>query len=173
MRHLGALLIALCCGMFVGCIEDPNPTYEQTTRVRIGDLAPDFTIETLDNQRLTLSSLRDKIVLITFFSSVCPDCHDQFEYINSRITTFDESKFIFLPISRGEQSAVTENFRRENGYTFDIGLDPNRTIYDLYATQYVPRNYLIGHDGRVIALSAEPTHAQLDVLLAQIAELTK
>lgn len=173
MKFIQALLIALCCGALVGCIEDPNPTYEQTTRVKIGDLAPDFTVATIDNQRITLSALRDKIVLLTFFSSVCPDCHDQFEYINSKITAFDESKFLFLPISRGEQTAVTEKFRRENGYTFDIGLDPDRTIYELYATQYVPRNYLIGLDGRVIALSAEPTHAQLDALLAQIAELTK
>ncbi|MBR5135722.1 MAG: TlpA family protein disulfide reductase [Rikenellaceae bacterium] len=173
MRYIQALLIALCCVALVGCIEDPNPTYEQTTRVKIGDLAPDFTTVTIDNQHITLSELRGKIVLLTLFSSSCPDCHDQFEYIGSKITSFDESKFIFLPISRGEQAAVTEKFRRENGYTFDIGLDPDRAIYDLYATQYVPRNYLIGRDGRVIALSAEPTHAQLDVLLAQIAELTK
>lgn len=168
-----AILAALSCIMFVGCIEDPNPTYEQTTRVNIGDIAPDFTVETIDNQHITLTSQQNKIVLITFFSSFCPDCHDQFEYIKNRITTFDPSKFCFLPIARNENRSTVEEFRRENGHTFDMGYDPEGKIYALYATRYVPRNYLIDSSRRVIAISAEPTPAQLDALLARITELTK
>ena len=156
-----------------GCIESPDPSYEQTTRVHIGDLAPAFVVETIDDQTISLDDLRGRVVLLTFFSSACPDCHAQFEYIKSRITAFDSSKFRFLPIARNEKRATVEQFRLENDYTFDMGFDPEGEIYALYATRYVPRNYLIDSDGRVISISAEPTPAQLDALLSTISEITK
>lgn len=141
--------------------------------MRVGDRAPAFVVETLDDQTISLDNLRGKIVLLTFFSSSCPDCHAQFEHIKSRITAFDSSKFRFLPIARNEKRATVEQFRRENGYTFDMGFDPEGEIYALYATRYVPRNYLIDTDGHVLSISAEPTPAELDALLLTIAEMTK
>lgn len=171
LLHISVLvLVALA---MAGCIEEQEPSYEQTTLVHIGDTAPDFEVETLDGHSITLSAHRDKVVLLTLFSSSCPDCHDQFEYIKDRITAFDSSKFLFLPIAREEGGDRIEQYRRENGYTFDFGLDPTRSIYSLYATRYVPRNYLIDRNGVVVSISAEPTHAQLEKLLQQIAQLTE
>ena len=172
-RLLHRLILALVAITLGACIESPDPSYEQTTRVRVGDLAPAFVVETLNDQTISLDDLRGKIVLLTFFSSACPDCHAQFEHIKSQITAFDRSKFHFLPIARNENRSTVEQFRRENGYTFDMGCDPTGEIYALYATRYVPRNYLIDIDGRVISISAEPTSAELDALLSTIAEMTK
>ena len=155
------------------CIESQDPTYEQTTRVHIGDRAPAFVVETLDGPTISLDDLRGKIVLLTFFSSACPDCHAQFEHIKSQITAFDRSKFHFLPIARNENRSTVEQFRRENGYTFDMGYDPTGEIYALYATRYVPRNYLIDTDGHVLSISAEPTENQLNELLEKISQLTE
>ena len=175
MKHrlIHMLVCTLTAMSLAGCIESQDPTYEQTTRVHIGDLAPAFVVETLDDQTISLDDLRGRVVLLTFFSSACPDCHAQFEYIKSRITAFDSSKFCFLPIARNEKRATVEQFRLENGYTFDMGFDPEGEIYALYATRYAPRNYLIDSDGRVISISAEPTPAQLDALLSTITEITK
>lgn len=175
MKHrlIHTLVCTLTAMSLAGCIESQDPTYEQTTRVHIGDRAPAFVVETLDGPTISLDDLRGKIVLLTFFSSACPDCHAQFEHIKSRITAFDRSKFHFLPIARNENRSTVEQFRRENGYTFDMGCDPTGEIYALYATRYVPRNYLIDTDGRVISISAEPTPAELDALLSTIAEMTK
>ena len=170
LHRLTLTLVAITLG---ACIESPDPSYEQTTRVRLGDLAPAFVVETLDDQIISLDDLRGKIVLLTFFSSACPDCHAQFEHIKSRITAFDSSKFCFLPIARNEKRATVEQFRLENGYTFDMGLDPEGEINALYATRYVPRNYLIDSDGRVISISAAPTELQLNELLEKIFQLTR
>lgn len=175
MKHrlIHTLVCTLTAISLASCIESQDPTYEQTTRVRVGDLAPAFVVETLNDQTISLDDLRGRVVLLTFFSSACPDCHAQFEYIKGRITAFDSSKFRFLPIARNEKRATVEQFRLENGYTFDMGFDPEGEIYALYATRYVPRNYLIDSDGRVISISAEPTPAQLDALLSTITEITK
>ena len=172
-RLIHTLVCTLTAMSLAGCIESPDPSYEQTTRVHIGDLAPAFVVETIDDQTISLDDLRGRVVLLTFFSSACPDCHAQFEYIKSRITAFDSSKFRFLPIARNEKRATVEQFRLENGYTFDMGFDPEGEIYALYATRYVPRNYLIDSGGRVISISAEPTELQLNELLEKIFQLTR
>lgn len=155
----------------VGCIEEEDISYEQTSFVQIGDVAPDFTVETINGQIITLSEHRDKIVLITFFSTTCNDCLAQFEYIKDKIVSFDAAKFLFLPIVRGEGYNTVERFQIDNNFTFDMGYDSKGSIYALYATRYVPRNYLIDHSGKIILLSAEPSTEQLDALLNQISEL--
>ena len=40
-----------------------------TTLVHAGDAAPDFTVEMLDKQSVTLSSLRGKVVLVNFWAT--------------------------------------------------------------------------------------------------------
>lgn len=175
MKHklLHTLALVAFALSLAACIESPDPSYEQTTRVHVGNFAPNFTVEMLDSQSITLSDLRGKVVLLTFFSPSCPDCHAQFEYIKNRIGAFDNTKFQFVPIARNEKRATIEQYRLENGYTFDMGYDPNGKIYALYATRYVPRNYLIGGDGRIVAISVEPTEKQLDELLQKISQLLK
>ena len=44
--------------------------------LRINDTAPDFTLTGIDGRRLTLSSLRGRIVVLTFFASWCHPCEE-------------------------------------------------------------------------------------------------
>src|SRR4051812_27247609 len=40
----------------------------------IGKPAPDFTLQTLDGKKLTLSDLRGKAVVLNFWATWCPPC---------------------------------------------------------------------------------------------------
>ena len=57
--------------------------------------------------------------------------------------------FVFLPVSRGETRETVAAFREKMGYTFPMGLDPEQKIYRLYASNYIPRNFLIGKDAKL------------------------
>jgi cytochrome c biogenesis protein CcmG/thiol:disulfide interchange protein DsbE len=48
----------------------------QPTRARIGSVAPDFTLPGIDGRAVTLSSLRGRIVVLTFFASWCHPCEE-------------------------------------------------------------------------------------------------
>lgn len=125
---------------------------DSTTLVRVGDMAPDFTVELFDGSHVTLSALRGKVVLLNFWATWCPPCREELTHVQSElIDRFAGRAFVFLPVSRGEQRAEVEAFRAKTGYTFPMGLDPERAVYDRYATNYIPRNFLIGKDGRVVA----------------------
>ena len=125
---------------------------EATTLVGEGDQAPDFTVEMIDGSRVTLSALRGKVVLVNFWATWCPPCREELTHVQRElIDRFAGRDFVFLPISRGEERAAGEAFRKQTGHTCPMALDPAREAYDRYASNYIPRNFLVGPDGKVIA----------------------
>ena len=50
------------------------------------------------------------------------------------------------------------------GYTFPVGVDSDNSAYSLYATQYVPRCFVIDPLGRIVALSAEYDAEEFNLL---------
>ena len=65
---IGAALLSL------GCINDADETAEETTLVKIGQLAPDFTVEMINGSHIRLSDKRGEVVLLTFWDPECPAC---------------------------------------------------------------------------------------------------
>ena len=142
---------------------------EATTLIHAGDMAPDFTVEMLDGSRVTLSDLRGKVVLVSFWATWCPPCRQELTHVQKEIIDhFKGQDFVFLPISRGEKKSVVEAFREKQGYTFPMGLDPKQTIYKKYASNYIPRNFVVGKDGKVIYVSVGYEPAEFENMLKAI-----
>ena len=59
--------------------------YEKTTLVRVGDMAPDFTVELLSGEQITLSKLQGNTILLVLFDSTCADCKIQLSLLNNVI----------------------------------------------------------------------------------------
>ncbi len=142
---------------------------DSTTLVKVGDPAPDFSVALFDGSHLTLSELRGKVVLLNFWATWCPPCRQELTRVQKDlIDRFAGRDFLFLPISRGEKRSDVAAFREKTGYTFPMGLDSTRTIYDRYATNFIPRNYLIDRDGRIITATIGYSPEEFDELIAAI-----
>lgn len=142
---------------------------DSTTLVKVGDPAPDFSVALFDGSRLTLSELRGKVVLLNFWATWCPPCRQELTRVQKDlIDRFAGRDFLFLPVSRGEKRSDVAAFREKTGYTFPMGLDSTRTIYDRYATNFIPRNYLIDRDGRIITATIGYSPEEFDELIAAI-----
>ena len=124
---------------------------ESTTLIHAGDVAPDFTVEMLDGKRVTLSSLRGKVVLVSFWATWCPPCRQEMAHMQEGvIDRFAGSDLVVLPISRGEKRETVEKFIEKMGYGFPVGLDIDQSIYSKYASNYVPRSVVINREGKVV-----------------------
>lgn len=155
-----------------GCIRDNDDDIAATTLVGDGEPAPDFTVEMLDGTSTTLSSLRGEVVLLTFWNTWCPECGREMAEVPQELARrFGGRKFRFLPVAREESTETVGAFASAQGYDFPIGVDPDGSIYGLYATRYVPRNILIDPDGTVVASRAgysPETFAELTALIEQL-----
>lgn len=142
---------------------------DATTLVKAGEEAPDFTVELFDGGKITLSELRGKVVLLNFWATWCPPCREELTRVQKEIIDrFAGQEFVFLPISRGEERDAVAAFREKTGYTFTMGLDPAQTIYDRYASNFIPRNFLIGRDGKVILASVGYDKQEFEELIHTI-----
>lgn len=161
VKNFGRKAYIILVALFVMAIVAPQSASAQqeaeivaTTLVKQGQKAPDFTVEMVDGEKVTLSSLKGKIVLINFWATWCPPCREEFKRVQKDIIDhFKGQDFVFLPISRGEKKSTVDSFRDKQGYTFPMGLDPTQEIYKKYASNYIPRNFVVGKDGKVIYVS--------------------
>ena len=137
-------------GSVATLVEDEPDDLAETTLINAGDVAPDFTVEMLDGSKLTLSALQGKPTLLIFWATWCPPCRLELSKLQEHIIDRYGDKINVLPISRGEERAKVEEYISKMGYTFAVGLDGDQSIYRKYATNYIPRCFVIDAKGKVL-----------------------
>lgn len=175
--HKALVLMAAFVVMMIAMPQDvqaQKSDIASTTLVNKGDKAPDFTVEMVNGEQITLSKLKGKVVVVNFWATWCPPCRQELKVVQKElIDRFKGKDFVFLPISRGEAKKTVEAFRKQNGYTFPMGLDPKQTIYKKYASNYIPRNFVVGKDGKIILTSVGYTPEEFEQMIEVIEKALK
>lgn len=171
MLALIAVIAAVIVLLPTGAEPEPQPAdeLEATTLVHAGEEAPDFSVGMFDGSTVTLSKLRGKVVLLNFWATWCPPCREELTRVQSDIIDrFAGRDFLFLPVSRGESRQAVAAFRQKTGYDFPMGLDSTRSVYDRYASNYIPRNFLIDAEGKVVTATIGFEPEEFDELIRAI-----
>ena len=125
--------------------------------VKVGDIAPDFEMALPNGEKVILSSLRGKVVMLQFTASWCGVCRKEMPYIEKDIWLKhqDNPNFVLYGIDREEPVEKVEELIKKTGVTYPIGLDPDAGIFTLYAKKEagITRNIIINKEGRIVMLT--------------------
>ena len=149
--------------------------YEHQYLVKVGDMAPDFTLKYTDGTEFTLSQQRGKVVMLQFTASWCGICRGEMPHIESRIWQphKDDADFVLVGVDREETREVVEEYTAKLGTTYPMLLDENGDAFASYALRKsgITRNVLIDRDGRIVKLTRRFVEPEFNDLVATIDSL--
>ena len=99
-----------------------------TSRLAVGDTAPDFTLPTADGSNLTLSDLRGHHVVVYFYpAAMTPGCSTQACDFRDSLATLHGSGYTVIGVSPDPVSALAA-FTERDGLTFPLVSDVDKTV---------------------------------------------
>jgi peroxiredoxin len=122
--------------------------------VRVGDVAPDFSIKTLEGKPLKLSDYRGKLVLLDFWATWCGSCVAELPNIKAANDYFAKTGQVqFISLSMDDGPFEPKAYVDEHGYNWVqgfLGSFENDPVTKQYGIESIPSLWLIGKDGKVI-----------------------
>src|SRR5687767_4230495 len=168
IRILG--LVLLCIRLATINAADSE---EQSTLTKVGDTAPDFTVKTTDGKEFKLSAQKGKPVLLNFFATWCGPCLAELPHVEKEIwKKYKDRGLAVIVVGREHEIPEVAEFQKKHQYSFVMAADPKRDAYGKYATQYIPRTYLVNKEGKIVFQSMGFNDADFKKLLAAIEKET-
>lgn len=119
-----------------------------TEAPRVGHLAPDFLLTTLDGREVRLSDYRGHVVFLNFWATWCGPCKVEMPAMERLYRDYRRQGFVILAVSSDpEGAAVTGPFRDSLGLSFTIAHDPEMVVGRMYGVRTLPITFLIARDG--------------------------
>ncbi len=152
----GIILVAIALFFNSLVFGQEKTVYENGYLVKVGDIAPDFTINEAGGKSYKLSDLKGKIVMLQFTASWCSVCRTEMPFIEKEIWQEKKSSgLVVLGIDRDEPLDKVLKFKKDIAVTYPLVLDPGADIFGLYAQKEagVTRNVIIDRTGKIIFLT--------------------
>ena len=136
------LTIALLIG---GCTTASGPPSPPVADKAV--LAPDFQLQNLDGQTVSLSDFRGKPVLLNFWASWCGPCVYEMPYIQQAHDEWAGKGLMVFAVNQGESLSRVRKFLEEHNFSMPVLLDTNIEVGQKYRVVGIPTTYFIDKDG--------------------------
>ena len=139
-----ALIVAACGG---APTEPPPPPAPAAA----GDMAPDFTLEDTNGNKVTLSALRGKVVMVNFWATWCPPCKEEMPSMERLNKFMADEDFVMLAINADDNGReVVPDFLKKNPHDFTVLYDDQGAVKQRYGVYKMPESFIINKDGTIV-----------------------
>lgn len=163
--------------VFTSCINDSGRT------LGVGERLPHFSVTMHDGTQVSDVSLHGTPAVIVFFHTGCPDCQKELPVIEQfyrqqsaparivasdvkpAVNTEEAEPVAVVCISRAEAKESVQAYWSGHGFTMPYSAQPDRKVYELFASTGIPRIYKINKEGIIVA-------AWDDILMPSLSDLS-
>jgi thiol-disulfide isomerase/thioredoxin len=150
---ISAALILLLGAGWIWISADPDQAGKgnMLSAPQAGFSAPEFTLETLQGESVSLSSLRGKPVILNFWASWCPPCRAEMPALENIHKRYSSEGLVVLAVNATAQDskAGIDQFLNEVDISFLILMDPASTAASLYEIRSLPTTFFIDRQGTI------------------------
>ena len=170
-RIYSSFFIGICL-ILTACIRD-NVAYGEAG-IAPGDTLPEFHVELNDGSELSTSDLRGKVSVLVFFHTGCPDCQQELPVIQALYERYRGNPSVGIYcISREESAGEIERYWEAHGLTLPYSAQEDRSVYNLFSEQGIPRVYVSGADLLVYSVYSDNPIAGLTQLIEDIENMKR
>lgn len=139
-----------------GGMEDMDMPHEDTNAghpvvsdsISEGDEAPGFTLPRLGSDAtFTLADHRGEVVVLDFWASWCGPCVKGLPVITSVTESYADKGVVFTAINLREEAGHITEFMGKKDWKFDVALDSEGRISNLYGVSGIPHSVVIDKKG--------------------------
>ncbi len=130
-----------------------QPNYANRNRV-----APEFDLPTLNGERLKLSDLRGKVVILNFWTKTCRPCLEEMPalaQLSQLLTETGRKDIELVTVSTDETADDIRNTLKSvlgDKIPFKVAIDPEgKIVTDVYGTKLFPETWFIDKRGIIRA----------------------
>ncbi|GEN45024.1 hypothetical protein AHA02nite_08000 [Alkalibacillus haloalkaliphilus] len=166
-RILGLAIIGVLLGIIVyntwfddtangdpegdGIFVQPDGVDIDTDGVEVGDMAPNFKLQTLNGEEAELADFRGQKVMINFWATWCPPCRAEMPHMQEIHEEYDDD-VVILAVNATSQETSHDNvqdFIDELELTFPILMDETREVNVRYQALSLPTTYFVNTEGEL------------------------
>ena len=160
-------ILLLVSFLLVSCIteEEETPTGSELV---VGDKIPSFSVTMNTGETISDKDLSGQLSLIVFFNTGCKDCQKELPVIQRFYDTYPE--YPLICISRAETESSIAKYWKENKLTLPYSAQRDKTIYEKFASQTIPRIYIVSPEGIILHIFTDNPLADFDTLAKAVQE---
>ncbi len=111
----------------------------------------DFTLSDLSGRKVSLSSFKGKLVVLSFWATWCGPCKQEIPSVEALYRKLSSEGFTVVAVDVGEKAQDVAAFVKSYNMTFPVLLDADGQVASTYDAGSIPTNYIVSRDGKLLA----------------------
>ena len=158
--------IVLLLALILISVSGKAQNIKNTQRIGKGDTIPDLVMKNLDGEKVSLQSLRGKLVLVYFWASWCKPCRKTIpsyiklyrKYKNAAFADGEEG-FVIYSISLDKNKAAWKKASGQHGIPWNSNVSDLKRwqseAVEKYGIASIPRSFLVNGEGVIEAVDVK------------------